>query len=70
MPGSTQNSEESLESLSAWPLPSLWVDGRSAYVEFACGTNYGSSDISVAAMLFLAAIRDACMEEVVIRRRR
>lgn len=65
MPGSTQNRKESLESLSAWRLPSLWAESPSACAEFACGTNSGVSDISVAAMLFMEAIRAAYVEEVV-----
>lgn len=69
MPSSKQNSRESLEleCLSAWPWPSPWTKGRSVYAEFACGASYGGSEISLAALLFLEAIRAGCVEEVVNR---
>ena len=69
MPSSKQNSRESpqLECLSAWQWPSPGAEGRSAYAEFACGASYGGPEISLAALLFLEAIRDGYVEEVVNR---
>lgn len=66
MRSSTHNSRESLgpQRLSAWPPPSPWAESWSAHAEFVCGASYGSSDIGVAAMLFLEAIRARYGEEL------